>query len=349
VCVCTCIYVCVCVQGHSATIFRNFFVIFGGMGPEGLLNDVSALNLDSMEWVPPSTSGLPPIRRHQHSSCTFARNLVIFGGFSEYGDVENDISVLDMDSWKWTVPKLTGEPPCPRMSHTATRFGKDMLCYGGYCLPETAGEKRYLSDVFVLKTDTWTWSAPDMGSAVPSSLERAGHTADAVNDLLLILGLSVCCSSLDASWHACHSRIMQNPTNTQTHKHTKHTYTHTRTHMQIHTNTDTHTHTNIDTQTLSPSLFLSHKYAHTQTQTHTLSHTYAHTRTHTYIHTLTHTHTHTISLSFSPPPNIHTHIHTRTHTHTPPPTPTRTEARACARTHTFMHTQTRTHTRIACV
>ena len=284
------------------------------MGPEGLLNDVSALNLDSMEWVPPSTSGLPPIRRHQHSSCTFARNLVIFGGFSEYGDVENDISVLDMDSWKWTVPKLTGEPPCPRMSHTATRFGKDMLCYGGYCLPETAGEKRYLSDVFVLKTDTWTWSAPDMGSAVPSSLERAGHTADAVNDLLLILGLSVCCCSLDASWHACYSRIMQNPTNTQTHKHTKHTYTHTRTHMQIHTNTDTHTHTNIDTQTLSPSLFLSHKYAHTQTQTHTLSHTYAHA--HTHIH---------------PPPLLHA------------------QRRARARAHTHSCTHKHAHTRIACV
>ena len=174
--------------GHSATVFRNYFVIFGGLGPEGLLNDVAALDLDNMEWKAPSTSGQPPIRRHQHSSCTFARQLVVFGGFSEYGDCENDIAVLDMDSWNWFVPKLTGEPPSPRMAHSATRFGKDMLVYGGYCVPETDGEKCYLSDVFVLKTDTWTWSTPEMSSAVPSSLERAGHLAEAINDVLLIVG-----------------------------------------------------------------------------------------------------------------------------------------------------------------
>ena len=40
--------------------------------------------------------------------------MVVFGGFSEYGDVENDLAVLDMDSWKWSVPKTTGDPPCPR-------------------------------------------------------------------------------------------------------------------------------------------------------------------------------------------------------------------------------------------
>ena len=175
-------------EGHTATVFRNYLVIFGGLGPSGLLNDVSAFNLDTMEWAPPPTSGLPPIRRHRHSACTFARQWVIFGGFSEYGDVENDLSVLDMDVWKWFVPKISGEAPCPRMAHSATRFGKDMLVYGGYCLPEIAGEKRYLCDLFVLKTDTWTWSTPEMGSAVPSALERAGHTATAVQDLLLILG-----------------------------------------------------------------------------------------------------------------------------------------------------------------
>ena len=175
-------------EGHTATIFRNCFVAFGGLGPEGLLNDVCTLNLDSTEWMQPSTSGIPPIRRHQHSACTLGRRYVIFGGFSEYGDCENDLAVLDMDSWQWSVPKTTGEPPGPRMSHTATRFGKDMLVYGGYCLPETASEKRYLSDVFVLKTDSWSWSTPEMGCAVPSSLERAGHTAEAVKDMLLVLG-----------------------------------------------------------------------------------------------------------------------------------------------------------------
>ena len=79
-------------EGHTATIFRNYFVIFGGLGLDGLLNDIHALDLDTLVWSVPETSGVLPIRRHQHSSCTFSRNLVIFGGYSEYGDSENDVA-----------------------------------------------------------------------------------------------------------------------------------------------------------------------------------------------------------------------------------------------------------------
>ncbi|KAJ1492336.1 hypothetical protein T484DRAFT_1771645 [Baffinella frigidus] len=79
-------------EGHSATIFRNYFVIFGGLGLDGLLNDIYHFDLDTLVWSRPETSGVLPIRRHQHSSCTFSRNLVIFGGYSEYGDSENDVA-----------------------------------------------------------------------------------------------------------------------------------------------------------------------------------------------------------------------------------------------------------------
>ena len=89
-------------------------------------------------------------------------NLVIFGGYSQYGDCENDLAVLDMITWRWSVPKVSGEAPAPRMSHTATRFGSTMLVYGGY-----AGDATYLSDVHVLDTESWAWSAPKVPSSAP--------------------------------------------------------------------------------------------------------------------------------------------------------------------------------------
>ena len=76
-------------EGHCSAIFRKSFVIFGGLGTSGLLNDVAALDLESWEWQVPAIIGIPPLRRHQHTGCAIYNQLVIFGGFSQYGDCEN--------------------------------------------------------------------------------------------------------------------------------------------------------------------------------------------------------------------------------------------------------------------
>ena len=53
------------------------------------MNDVAALDLESWEWQVPAIIGIPPLRRHQHASCAIYNQLIIFGGFSQYGDCEN--------------------------------------------------------------------------------------------------------------------------------------------------------------------------------------------------------------------------------------------------------------------
>eukprot|EP00292_Cryptomonas_paramecium_P022480 CAMPEP_0113664684 /NCGR_PEP_ID=MMETSP0038_2-20120614/1874_1 /TAXON_ID=2898 /ORGANISM="Cryptomonas paramecium" /LENGTH=198 /DNA_ID=CAMNT_0000579929 /DNA_START=141 /DNA_END=734 /DNA_ORIENTATION=+ /assembly_acc=CAM_ASM_000170 len=107
-------------EGHSACIFRKYFVIFGGLGLPGLLNDVCSLDLETWEWSKPDISGIPPLRRHNHTGCQMDQRVVIFGGFSEHGDCENDVAILDMESWAWSIPAIAGEPPPPRMDHSAT-------------------------------------------------------------------------------------------------------------------------------------------------------------------------------------------------------------------------------------
>ena len=54
-------------EGHSATVFRRSLVIFGGLGPHGLYNDVAALDLATMEWGVPPVIGSPPLRRFCHA------------------------------------------------------------------------------------------------------------------------------------------------------------------------------------------------------------------------------------------------------------------------------------------
>jgi len=175
-------------EGHSATAFRKFLVFFGGLGREGLKNDVFTFDLDSLEWSTPPLTGELPIRRYHHSSCTFGREWVHFGGYSEYGDCEDDTFVLNMDKWKWYKPRVSGKPPSRRMSHSASRFGRSMLVFGGFSVSDGQDDSCYLCDVHVLSIDKWTWSSPKIGNAVPNSLPRGGHCAQRVDNQLLVLG-----------------------------------------------------------------------------------------------------------------------------------------------------------------
>jgi len=63
--------------------------------------------------------------------------VVVFGGFDEYSDelFSNALHVLDMRTFKWTIPEVTGEYPSPRDKAMACSLGENnslLLVFGGF-------------------------------------------------------------------------------------------------------------------------------------------------------------------------------------------------------------------------
>ena len=73
------------------------------------------------------------------------KRLLIFGGI-DHRKRFNDLWVLDVSTWKWSQPAVTGEAPKPRAHHTMSVVNNNKLyLFGGY-----GGHGKVFGDVFVL-------------------------------------------------------------------------------------------------------------------------------------------------------------------------------------------------------
>ena len=83
--------------------------------------------LDTMKGDAPSS-------RNCHSSTTFGKLLVIFGGREGDGrkKILNDIFILDTEKEEWIQPEIIGDHPLPRMGHTAQLYDTRIVIHGGW-------------------------------------------------------------------------------------------------------------------------------------------------------------------------------------------------------------------------
>ena len=158
-------------RNHACAIVGNTMLVYGGMDEIGnVLDDLYALNLDSMRWFVPRlhrTSGQKPGKRHSMSMIpayqlsvlrqyhfdlfhiptaydeTFTKassGIYMFGGANQAGVATNDLFVLkpkpidvkDDDYYlKWSQPTISGTPPEPRYAYSATLKSKYIVLFGG--------------------------------------------------------------------------------------------------------------------------------------------------------------------------------------------------------------------------
>ena len=96
---------------HSADYVqhrREVYVFRGGNGRE-YLNDLHALNVDTMTWRQVHTTGQIPQPRANHSSAILEETaeLCLFGGWNG-SERLNDIHILDTYTSTWTCPRVGG-------------------------------------------------------------------------------------------------------------------------------------------------------------------------------------------------------------------------------------------------
>lgn len=99
---------------HSADVYKNSIVVFGGMGysrmsGDGLcvLDDVSVFDIETMSWRRPNVepSLFAPRPRYAHLSAVTDDRLIIIGGQDMNNGYLEEINILDMRKWEWVHAK----------------------------------------------------------------------------------------------------------------------------------------------------------------------------------------------------------------------------------------------------
>ena len=119
---------------HSADYVaarREVYVFRGGNGRE-YLNDLHALDTQTLVWRRVETVGAVPQQRANHSSAILEETgeLFIFGGWNGTERL-NDIHILDTATSNWTFPRIHGLLPHPRAGMTLTALRGRLYLFGG--------------------------------------------------------------------------------------------------------------------------------------------------------------------------------------------------------------------------
>lgn len=120
---------------------------------------------------------VPPIKNH--SSTLDGNRLYIFGGYDGKRN-HNDLFVLDIETYSWSRPQVTGQVPVGRNGHTAALAGRRIFVLGGWL----GSGPLAASDMHTLNLDTMSWSEPSCRGEQPGSCNM--HTCDCVQDKLFV-------------------------------------------------------------------------------------------------------------------------------------------------------------------
>ncbi|KAF7728240.1 hypothetical protein EC973_006521 [Apophysomyces ossiformis] len=178
-------------RAHTANLIGEYLYVFGGCDIKTCFNTLYILDMDTLTWSKPRTSGqVPPPCRAHSSTVVEGKNtngrptyyLYVFGG-GDGPNYFNDLYVLNRDTMVWSKPNTEGTPPSPRRAHTTCLWNNKIIVFGG------GDGARALSDVHAL--DISDPSRPRWQQLHPTGdppIARGYHTSNLVKNKLVIFG-----------------------------------------------------------------------------------------------------------------------------------------------------------------
>ncbi|XP_022437650.1 kelch domain-containing protein 3 isoform X3 [Delphinapterus leucas] len=124
--------------------------------------DVHIFNAVSLRWtklppVRPATRGQAPVvpyMRYGHSTVLIDDTVFLWGGRNDTEGACNVLYAFDVNTHKWSTPRVAGTVPGARDGHSACVLGKTMYIFGGY---EQLADC-FSNDIHKLDTSTMTWT-----------------------------------------------------------------------------------------------------------------------------------------------------------------------------------------------
>lgn len=161
-------------DGHSACVIGHSMYIFGGYeeDEDRFSNDIHQYNFHTKTWTLLVVTGTPASWRDFHSATPFAdRFMIVFGGRSDYGAPFHTnhefycqkVHVFDTCSKRWTQPRILGDGPFGRRSHSAFVHNNLMYIFGGY----NGNEDRHYADLWCLDPSDYHWKKLHPRGGIP--------------------------------------------------------------------------------------------------------------------------------------------------------------------------------------
>ncbi|EFJ44314.1 kelch repeat protein [Volvox carteri f. nagariensis] len=138
-----------------------------------------------MRWTRLPQAGTLPVERSSHSITVVGDKIVLFGGEHDPRvPISSELYAYSFTDGTWRVLDAIGEPPSPRVAHSAAAIGNTLYIFGGRSgldMGEGASNDLYAFD---LETSTWSQLQPK-GDLPP---KRSYHTMTAVGTKLYVFG-----------------------------------------------------------------------------------------------------------------------------------------------------------------
>lgn len=148
--------------GHSATTLpgnSGKLLVVGGRdhlggspdpGLSGGFTGLHVLDTERRTWQQQSFSGSPPSQAFYHSACVVDDSTILFITSGASNAETQPLHLLDLESWTWSSPRVSGSGPAPRIGHTALLAGSRVYSFGGVVMRD--GHSTVDKSVYVLET-----------------------------------------------------------------------------------------------------------------------------------------------------------------------------------------------------
>ncbi|XP_074032242.1 kelch domain-containing protein 3-like [Leptinotarsa decemlineata] len=185
-------------DGHSASLWKNHMIIFGGFEEEfnNFTGSIYSLDLERMHWSCMQINGPQPNLRDYHTTVVIDDKIYMFGGRKVemqspvfIGRLRlvycNTVWCLDPQastSLCWQECKVTGDKPIGRRSHSSFVYNNKMYIFGGY----NCTRGRHYNDMHEFDPKTMVWRELHFEGEIPG--ERKEQTCVVVGDRLFLFG-----------------------------------------------------------------------------------------------------------------------------------------------------------------
>jgi N-acetylneuraminic acid mutarotase len=122
---------------HSAVVYNNKMIIFGGHNPlpgsnfiSDVKNEMFEFSLETGEWTNITNDQMPA--RTEHASVMHQSKMYIVGGYSSQQGYRNDMITYDLETKQVSKIECKGSVPQGRSAHTAVVYNNDIYVFGGW-------------------------------------------------------------------------------------------------------------------------------------------------------------------------------------------------------------------------
>ncbi|KAL9656042.1 hypothetical protein ABK040_007661 [Willaertia magna] len=143
---------------HSAIIYENELIIFGGMSNNECFNDMYLLDLNEKdEWKRMvyqnnelTSVNYIPSPRYGHTMCIYKDKLYLFGGFTNNeSQISNELFQFNLKEHEWKLIKLDKKIK-GRYHHTMNIIDDNIFIFGGLGESNDSNETSILDDLIII-------------------------------------------------------------------------------------------------------------------------------------------------------------------------------------------------------